>query len=90
MMATRIEGFFGAVTGPMDAQWMLDTIHEEAQASEERWGTYRSPHEAYGVLMEEIAELLEAIRANNDVAARYEAMQVAAVAYRFARDGYKR
>ena len=44
---------------------------------------YHSTHEGYGVLVEEMAELLDAIRANDITQCRDEAMQVAAVALRF-------
>jgi hypothetical protein len=42
------------------------------------------------VLCEEMKEMLDAIHANDDLGARREAMQIAAVAYRFARDGWSR
>ena len=44
---------------------------------------YHSTHEGYGVLAEEVAELLDAIRANDIRSCRDEAVQVAAVAVRF-------
>ena len=68
----------------------LHEIGEEAERARKKWGPFRSSHEAYGVLAEEMAELLEAIHANEDLCARREALQVAAVAYRFARDGWER
>lgn len=69
------------------------TIYEleaEAERSREKWGTYRSTHEAYGVLCEEMHELLEAIQANDDAAVKLEALQVAAVAFRLASEGWMR
>jgi hypothetical protein len=69
---------------------VLAQIRREAAASEDKWGAYRSTHEVYGVLCEEMKEMLDAIHANDDLGARREAMQIAAVAYRFARDGWSR
>jgi hypothetical protein len=65
-------------------------LFDEAHASLVKWGPYRSPHEAYGVLAEEMAELLDAMHRNHDDDIRTEALQVAAVAYRLSRDGWKR
>lgn len=63
-----------------------DTITEsvlaEANAAQERYGDFTSTQEAMGVLLEEVEELRDAIRANSAEDARQEAMQVAAVAYR--------
>ena len=58
--------------------------------AEERWGTFRSTHEVYGVLAEEFAEMLDAIHADDMTQAQLEAIDIAAVAYRFARDGIER
>ena len=59
-------------------------ILAEAVAAERRYGDYTSAHEAYGVLQEEMHELLSAIRANAGESVREEAMQVSAVAMRLA------
>lgn len=63
-----------------------DTITEsvlaEAQAAQNKYGDFASTHEALGVLLEEVEELRDAIRANAPTSAALEAMQVAAVAYR--------
>ncbi len=81
-------------TGPLGWPWppgrVLDAIVAEAKASRDKWGAYRSPHEAYGVLSEEMAELLEAMHQNDEARVRHEAMQVAAVAYRLAAEGWSR
>ena len=57
-------------------------LDDEIKRAESRYGEFRSTHEAFGVLSEEVNELLEAIRSNvlNDI--DEEAMQVAAVAFR--------
>jgi NTP pyrophosphatase (non-canonical NTP hydrolase) len=54
----------------------------EIKQAQAKYGHFHSTHEAYGVLAEEVAELLDAIRSNfaNDI--DEEAMQVAAVAIR--------
>ena len=51
---------------------------------------YRSAHEAYGVIAEEVAEMFDAIRADDDKHARSEAIQVAACCLRFAAEGWAR
>ena len=68
----------------------LDNVHIEAERARDKWGPFRSTHEALGVLIEELDELRAAIHANDTDAARHESMQVAAVAYRFYRDGWER
>lgn len=62
----------------------LDVL-EEADRAERRYGPFTSTHEGYGVLAEEMAELLDAIRANDGTAVEREALQVAAVAFRIGR-----
>ncbi len=56
----------------------------EMGRAEDRFGPFTSTHEAYGVLAEEVAELLDAIRANALESVREEAIQIAAVATRLA------
>ena len=63
---------------------MAARIVAEALNAKEIYGPYQSPHEGYGVILEELEELWEGVRANNHVAAAYEAVQVAATALRFA------
>jgi hypothetical protein len=66
---------------------MDDVMHEvrmEADTADRRYGPFSSTHEAYGVLAEEMAELLAAVRANRLESVRLEAIQVAAVAARCA------
>lgn len=59
---------------------------ELVESSRRRYGAYRSTHEAYGVLSEEVAELLEAIRGTSMRKIRREAMDVAAVALKLVAD----
>lgn len=63
---------------------MAEDVLREADAAQAKYGDFASTHEAYGVLAEEVAELLEAIRANALGSVEMEATQVAAVALRLA------
>lgn len=62
----------------------IETVLGQVAYASTRFGPFTSSHEAYGVLAEEVAELLDAIRANNRVAVELEACQVSAVALRLA------
>lgn len=66
---------------PMDVS---AEIGREAKTAEGKFGPFTSTHEALGVLSEEMAELLEAIHANDRAAVQREAIQVSAVARRLA------
>ena len=57
---------------------------DQIDYAQDRYGPFTSTHEGYGVLAEEVAELLDAIRANSIQATRKEAIQVSAVAFRIA------
>lgn len=57
-------------------------ISAEMSRSIGRYGSMASTHEGYGVLCEEVAELFDAIRANDLESVRRESLQVAAVAVR--------
>ena len=61
-----------------------DRIDAEICRAEERYGQFRSSHEGFGVLAEEVSELLDAIRANDHRWIQREAIQVSAVAARIA------
>ena len=60
-----------------------DLVHEVEKA-DCLYGDFTSTHEGYGVLAEEVSELLEAIRSNDRSSVYREAVQVAAVAMRIA------
>lgn len=62
----------------------IEAIRIEMDRAQVRYGDYTSTHEALGVLTEEVAELVEAIRSNALGAVQREAVQVAAVAARLA------
>lgn len=59
-------------------------LGKEMRQAEDKYGPFHSTHEGYGVLAEEVAELLDAIRSNNPEDIQGEAIQVAAVAMRIA------
>lgn len=67
-----------------DSSFHWKSIQAEMSSADARYGGFNSTHEGYGVLCEEVAELLDAIRANDLGAVRREAIQVAAVAARLA------
>jgi NTP pyrophosphatase (non-canonical NTP hydrolase) len=68
----------------MTQEEILERIEKEKTDAHDRYGEFTSAHEGYGVLAEEMAELLDAIRSNTDVVVQIEACQVAAVATRIA------
>jgi NTP pyrophosphatase (non-canonical NTP hydrolase) len=59
-------------------------MRQEVAYADSRYGPFKSTHEGLGVLVEEIAELTDAIRSNNLDSVASEALQVAAVAFRLA------
>jgi hypothetical protein len=59
-------------------------VRDEVLEADLRYGPFTSTHEGFGVLSEEVAELLDAIRANNAGQIELEAIQVSAVALRIA------
>ena len=68
----------------------LAEVEAEVRRGEANWPPMNSAHEAYAVLAEEVDELWAHVKTNQkrrDLAAmRAEAIQVAAMAVRFARD----
>ncbi len=65
---------------------LLDRVIEEVDKADRRYGPFTSTHEGYAVLAEEVAEVFDAVRANSLQATYREALQVAAVALRLARE----
>jgi len=64
---------------------MAEAQHRGAMARK-KYGEFSSTHEAYGVLAEEVDELLDAIRCNDAQWVIDEAIDVAAVAIRLANE----
>ncbi len=60
----------------------VSAIIEELQRSTDKYGPFKSTHEAYGVLREEVDELWDACKANKLFEMEAEAIQVAAMALR--------
>jgi hypothetical protein len=61
-------------------------VWEELQRARKKFGPFVSHHEGYAVILEELDELWDEIKANNPAKARTEAIQVAAMAIRFVLD----
>lgn len=83
----------GLQTGPeadkvyaMEA--ILADIRQELKTAMAKWPAMNSAHEGYGVLLEEVDELWDHVKTNQKkrdlVAMKKEAVQVAAMAIRFA------
>jgi NTP pyrophosphatase (non-canonical NTP hydrolase) len=68
----------------MSLDEITEAIHNQVAYADDRYGPFTSAHEGFGVLAEEVAELLEAIRTNDAKAITAESIQVAAVASRIA------
>ena len=73
-----------------DLNDLLDDIRDEIRDATGKWPPFNSAHEAYAVLAEEVDELWDHVKTNQKrrdlPAMRKEAVQVAAMAIRFARE----
>lgn len=66
---------------------ILSQIREESVRAHDKYGKFKSKHEAYAVLLEESEELWETIRRKQaDERTREEAIQVAAAVVCFLQD----
>lgn len=67
---------------------VVNEVCDEVSTAMDNWPAMNSAHEAYGVLLEETDELWDHVKTNQKrrdlVAMRKEAIQVAAMAIRFA------
>jgi hypothetical protein len=68
--------------------WVTELAHTELYNALQRFPIFNSPHEGYAVILEEIDELWEHVKANDGETqkAMDEAVQVAAMALRFVYD----
>lgn len=70
--------------------WLLDEIRHEVRRAEGKHRPMNSAHEGYAVLLEEVDELWDEVKKQNEArskdAMRKEAIQIAAMAIRFIRD----
>lgn len=64
----------------------LADVRSEVLRATAKFGAFNSPHEGFAVLYEEVDELWDEVKRNNNVLARREAVQVAAMAVRFLLD----
>lgn len=62
---------------------VLDAVCKELYTSTEKYGPFKTTHEAFGVLREEVDEFWDACKANDLTEMEKEAIQVAAMALRF-------
>lgn len=64
----------------------LEVVLKELEQAEERFPEFRSLHEGYAIVLEEVEELWSEIKAKNRQEAYHEAVQLAAMALRFLND----
>jgi hypothetical protein len=69
-------------------EWLLDGAGHELSRALERFDSFNSPHEGWAVIREELDELWDHVKANTGqgLDAHDEAMQIAAMALRYAHD----
>lgn len=67
---------------------IANQVIKELEHATEKFGSFKSAHEGYCVLLEEVDELWDEIKANRGytMGARQEAIQIAAMAMRYVLD----
>jgi len=76
-------------TGPKDTRFerAFAEVRDELQLATMKFGSFASAHEGYAVLLEEVDELWDEVKKNQNIRSiehlRQEAKQVAAMALRF-------
>lgn len=68
------------------AEAAMELVMAEIEKATNKYGPFNSPHEGYAVMLEEVDEVWDDVRADRTQAACYEAVQVAAMAIRFIAD----
>lgn len=65
---------------------VLEDVSRECMSACRKWQPFNSPHEGYAVILEELDELWQLVKAKafDGPSAYHEAIQVAAMAVRFA------
>jgi hypothetical protein len=64
-------------------QAALDAVLDEYRQARTKFGPFRSQHEGYSIILEELDELWDEVKANEPAKAKAEAIQVAAMALAF-------
>lgn len=67
----------------MTPEMAIDAISQEFYKARKKFAPMRGPHEGYAVILEELDEAWDEIKANNIPKARKEMLQVAAMALAF-------
>ena len=67
----------------MEVQTAIDLIVKEYHKASEKFPAFNSAHEGYAVLLEEVEELWDEVKSNNQVRFSPEAVQAGAMALRF-------
>ncbi len=74
----------------MPDKWLIEAIMHELSNAREKFKPFISAHQGYAVLLEEVDELWELVKLKPDIrdatAMTKEAIQIAAMAIRFAED----
>jgi hypothetical protein len=73
----------------MDEEQYLQMILREYERATKMYGPFNSPHEGYGIILEELDEFWDEVKANNNTDARKELVQVAAMCLRYLMDSEK-
>ena len=67
----------------MDGTHVLAEMRKEHNRAREKFPPMRGPHEGYAIILEELDEMWDAIKANDITSARKECLQVAAMCFAF-------
>lgn len=66
--------------------FITEIVYKELDRATKKFGPFASAHEGYAIMLEELDELWEAIKQNDDEEIAKEATQVAAMSLRFLHD----
>jgi hypothetical protein len=70
----------------LNEDFLLNEVKEELRRARSKFPSFKSQHEGYAVILEELDELWDDVKQNKRLHARKEAIQVAAMALRFILD----
>jgi hypothetical protein len=80
---------WGGIFDPLmfrDENCLMEEIQKELKRARKKFPSFKSQHEGYAVILEELDELWDNVKTNKRNDARKEAIQVAAMAMRFILD----